>query len=351
MSSVVEEKAGTVTPASTTSRFRNMLRRGAVATSTVAVGAQGQSTDSVAAVKSSASAGAIGVVSEVKPAPPPTKVPEAVADGQAPSKMSARELLRQRQNEEKAAHASALAVKKNLASVRMLTKLLEAVYTKPGSHSPEADRIEALATLAKNMRALGDAVVHLSGEPANDYRKAMAMDASVGLVTKQWSEGLDVNWQGLIEATLARPEIVSAAHEMSNATYLRVNSKEDMAERLLVSLHSAFWKVYSLGQSVDGITPKLSAEIVQNCSDYLQNRERFIADNDLHTSWLQGSIGRITDLVCAEIKAQFANKQAPSEADIKNVLNTARGGFEGVENYAQSILEVTVPHPEHRPSA
>ncbi len=257
-----------------------------------------------------------------------------------------------------AQESAAIAVKrgalKELAAMKTLTRLLEAVYARPGSAASDEDRMRALSILSSNSMALGQVVAEHAGEDAerSQYIRAVSMEAVVGLVCKAWENNREIDWAGLLDAAASMPEVVDAAHAMAAGTYRPVKTVADASDRLLISMHAAYWQIYTLGDSVDGVTPQLAAEIMQRCADYLNGRERFVADNDLQVSWMQGSIRRMTDLVCAEFRARFGGKgESPSEADVSSVLSVAFSGFEGVENYAQSILERPGPSSVSRPVA
>lgn len=236
--------------------------------------------------------------------------------------------------------------------MKTLTRLLEAVYARPGSAVSEAERLDALTTLSLQSMTLGSTVAKMIGEDPDRsaYIRAMAMDAVVGLVTKSWEQGIDLDWPKIIAATADVPEIAEAANALAQASYRPVETLADASDRLATSMHSAFWQVYTLGESVDGMTARLAAEIVRDCATYLQGKDKFVADNDLYVSWMQGSVRRLTDLVCAEMRARFGAKgMAPTPEDVQAVLAVARSGFEGVENYAQSILEKPGPSAVPRP--
>jgi hypothetical protein len=259
--------------------------------------------------------------------------------------------LEQRLKAEVASNSEGSKARKEMAAMKTLTRLLEAVYTRPGSTASDTERMMSLSTLSNRSFELGTVVARVAGDDAerSSYVRAMAMDAAVGLVCKAWEQNREIDWASIIEASANAPEIDLAANELAQATYRPVQTAQDASERLSVSMHAAFWQVYSLGDAVNGITPRVAAEIIRDCANYLQTRERFVNNNDLHVSWMQGSIRRMCDLVCAEMRARFSNVEAPTKADIDVVLSTARSGFEGVENYAQIILETPVNRPEPRP--
>lgn len=273
---------------------------------------------------------------------PSKPLPEAV-----PSKLSAGDRLRSHVE----VKSNTTVVRKEMAAMRTLTRLLEAIYARPGSSASDQERMTALSLLSTQAMTLGGVVARVAGEDADrsHYIRAVAMEAAVGLVCKSWENGTEVDWGKLVEISADTPEINEAANAMALAAYRPVNSLVDAADRLTISAHSAFWQVHGLGETVNGVTPKLAAEIVRDCLKYLQERDKFIVDNDMHVTWLQGSIRRLIDLVCAEIRARFKDEPVPTEDDIRSVLAVARSGFEGVENYAQSILEKQSTESEPRP--
>lgn len=243
---------------------------------------------------------------------------------------------------------------KELAAMKTLTRLLEAVYSRPGSSATVEERMVALITLSTHSMTLGAGVAKLAGEDVDrsNYIRAVSMEAVVGLVCKSWHDNRDIDWEKLLSASVNHPEVVEAAEAMAMAAYRPVKTVADASDRLAVSLHGAYWHIYALGDTIDGITPQLAAEMTRSCADYLNTRDRFVPDNDLQVSWMQGSIRRVTDLVCAEARARFAGKNVtPTQADISSVLNVAFTGFEGVENYAQSILERPGSAPAAHPVA
>ena len=247
--------------------------------------------------------------------------------------------------------------KREMASMRTLTRMLEAVFARPGSNATDSERMAALTELTVNATYLGEVIAKIAGDDAqrSSYVRAMGMEAAVGLVSRSWESGRDVNWATLIEASANNDLIMSAAESLAVANTVRYNviqSDADVADRLAVSMHSAFWQLIEVGESVEGLTPKMAAEIVRDCGLYLQSREKFVIDPSLHVSWMQGSIRRITNLVCAELRARFGDTGiVPTHEDINAVLAVSRSGFEGVENYAQGILEKAHPSDVPRPVA
>lgn len=269
------------------------------------------------------------------PAPAPVSAPN-------PAVLSPQERLRaasRAADQEQQLRKGASEDVKLLASMRTLTALLCAVYARPGSAAGEQDRMDALVELSQRSQALGRVLAKVFDEDVDRsrYIQAMAMEAAVGLVSKQWIEGGTVRWERLIEASANRPEIMDAANAMATL-YRPVTTAADVQDRVHVSLHAAFWQVYELGQSIDGISPALAASIVKDVADYLREHEKPVSHPDLKVAWVQGSVRRFTDMVCAEMRARFVGQPAPTEADIQEVLAVARTGFEGVESYAQNIL-------------
>lgn len=272
---------------------------------------------------------------------------QAPSSGTAPA-LSPADRLRQVSQQE----SNTSSIRREMAAMKTLTRLLEAVFTRPGSMATDEERMVALGELSSKTFDLGTVVARIAGDDADrrTYVRAMAMDAAVGLVCRAWEQNREIDWEKLIEASASIPEVDRAAQEMAQAAYRQVQTQQDASERLAVSMHAAFWQVYELGGSVDGIDPRVAAEIVRDCANYLQDRDKFVMETDLYVSWLQGSIRRMTDLVCAEMRARFGNGQTPTQDDIASVLAVSRSGFEGVENYAQSILEKSITSPVSRPA-
>lgn len=336
--------------------LRQQAQRGAVATSGAPVAATGE-TQAIAGGGASSPAPAKppvpGVFTTPLPPPPVSHVSNAAAASApqpdtaaapVPAKLSSRERLRAASIDD----ADVRQARKSMAAMKTLTRLLEAVYTRPGSAATDAERMVALQTLSVRAHELGAVVARVAGEDADrsQYIQAMCMDAAVSLVTKSWEQSREIDWATLIEAASNTPEVSQAAEELSHAVYSPVATQQDASDRLSISMHAAFWQIYSLGDLINGITARVSAEVVRDCANYLQKRDKFVTDNDLHVSWMQGSIRRMADLFCAEMKARFSQTEAPNSDDVESVLAVVRSGFEGVENYAQSILE----KPSHIPS-
>jgi hypothetical protein len=236
---------------------------------------------------------------------------------------------------------------RTLAAMRTLTVLLCAVYARPGSSAKELERMQALATLSERSQSLGRVLAQAVGDDVdrNRYVQAVAMEAAVALAAREWADGREVRWEELIVSSADRPEIGAAAQAMAASVYRPVQTEADAQDRVRISLHAAFWQLYELGQDIDGITPVTAASIISDVSEYLREHEKPVSHPDLQTAWVQGSVRRMTDLVCAEMKARFVGQDAPTAQDIEEVLAVARAGFEGVESYAQHILAPRAPSP------
>lgn len=287
-------------------------------------------------------------LARANPEAQPLTAPPKPTEAQPP--VAARPSAAERLAEQSRLQNNTQQVRKEMATMKTLTRLLQAVSMRPGALASDEDRMAALSRLVGNAQALGEVVARIAGEDyqGRSYVRAMAMDASISLVCSAWEQNRDVQWDALLEATANTPEIYEAAHQVAAAVYRPVETVADAADRIGQSTHSAFWQVYGLGDTVNGITPRLAADVVRDCLAYLQGRQKFVLDNDLYVSWLQGSIRRMTDLVCADMRARFDGQEAgPSADDVQSILAATRSGFEGVENYAQNILEK--PHANAGP--
>lgn len=295
---------------------------------------------------------------QVSVALPPSVAPVTVTPPLAPKKLSATERLQMEADSARKAALNGVVTaqaRREMSTMKTLTRMLEAVYARPGSTASEHARMKALSDLAINARELGAVVARVAGDDVgrSNYIEAMATDAAVGLVCHSWEAGEDVDWPRLLQSCVSNEDIVSTADNMAYAQglqYAPIEGPEAAADRLAVSMHSAFWRLIDLGQTVDGMVPKLAAQIVRESTLYLQGRDKFVSDTTLHVSWMQSSLGRMTNLICAELRARFGGRGVvPTREEVDAVLAIARSGFEGVENYAQSILEKSCPVSVDRP--
>jgi len=345
-------------------RFRSHLRRGVVSTAGAPqvsdnAGEHAQVEGSIAPqtlVEPEASAPAL------KPAPMPGVFTRPIAPSPAQSYsgpaplQTAEDRLRKRVQATQEQDLAQRHDRKEIASIRALTRLLEAVYKKPGSNAPSEERITALRNLVVHADSVAHAVAAVFGhDNPNPYVMAQSMEAVVGLVGTAWERDDSIDWPEVISEASADPLIVTAAEAISHAVYQPANSKEIIAERVGISLHGSYWSVYMLGEDVDGITPEIASRSARSIADYVHARDRKFSTTDLHVSWMQGAIRRITDLFCAEVRARFTNQSAPTADQITESLRVAQEGFEGVEFHATKLLEVhrgglSQPTPHNAPS-
>lgn len=300
--------------------------------------------------------GRVAASNPVEPVDPPTskleETPVGKADGAAAhdDKSSAEVRLRamsQAEDRERQLQKAAGHDGKLLASMRTLSALLCAVYARPGSSAEESSRMQALVELSERSQELGAVLARAVGADPDrsSYVQAVAMESAVALVTQQWTQGKDVRWAELIEFSAQQPQIMQAAAAMARSTvYHPVKTEADAQDRVHLSLHHAFWQLYELGREIDGMTPALAAGVITDVADYLREYEKPVTHPDLQTAWVQGSVRRMTDLICAELRARFVGQAAPTQEEIAEVLATARAGFEGVESYAQHILAPRTTH-------
>lgn len=279
-----------------------------------------------------------------QPAVTPAKLSPAPAPGVFLTPRQVVDAARAREAAQKPAQTLVQDGRKEMAAVRVLARLLEAVYRQPGSLAPAEQRIGALRDLVVNADAAGHVMatefrLHESNSSEN-YVRAQTMEMMVGLVGDAWERSETVDWADVVSRIKADPLIMDAAERIGHAAYMPVVSAQTAAERISLSMHGACWSLYALGEKVDGLVPAVSSGIVQSIASYLTARPRVIEDNDLYVSWVQGSIRRITDLFCADLVSKYANTSAPTPGQIEEVLDVAKKGFEGVEDYASQLFEI-----------
>lgn len=299
---------------------------------------------SVAATPAQVAPSAVQAASTDIPAPAPRRLTPAPAPGVF---RTPRQLLEETRAAE-AAQAQAKAQvhngRKEMAAVRVLARLLEAVYRQPGSLAPADQRIGALRDLVVNADAAGHVMATefrlRESNSSEDYVRAQTMEMMVGLVGNAWERGETVDWSDVVSRIKADPLIMDAAERIGEAAYMPVVSAQTAAERISMSMHGACWSLYALGEKVDGLVPAVASGVVQSIASYLTARPRVIEDSDMYVAWVQGSIRRITDLFCADLVSKYANASAPTPEQIEEVLDVAKKGFEGVEVYASQLFEI-----------
>lgn len=247
---------------------------------------------------------------------------------------------------------------KEMSSMRSLSRLLEAVYHRPGGDAPIEERIAALQELVGEAGCLAQEMARAFGYAEgsqSQYLMAQAMESVVGLVAQSWERDDAVPWAEMIGQAGVDPLIVGTAEAMAHAIYKPVvpgeAGKQIAHERLAISLHNAYWEIYLLGETCDGITQQVASSVVRSIGEYVLGNAKF-SDLDLRVSWLQGSIRRIAGLFCAQMKAL---DETPTPADIDRAIELAKEGFEGVEFHASQLLDLfssggTVSRPLDAPS-
>lgn len=313
-------------------RLQALLRRGTLVTA----GAPARISEEGAADAAQAAEPPVG-----EPAPRPGVMPGQKGGAEiSPAEPLVRESAADRLRKQDQSVRQEAGARKDMAAMRTLGRLLEAVYSRPGSGATEVDRVAALSRLVEQADGVARAMAkQFDADVSNPYLYAQALDSVVSLVAKGWERDENMDWGEMIQAAACRPEIMGAATQLADSGYRRVDSVATARERLTVSFHSAYWSLYMLGESIDGMTPELAASIVQRCADYLEGRDRKIENNDLHVAWTQASIRRLTDLVSAELRAKFEGEPPPTEEQIATAIAMAISGFEGVENHAEKLLE------------
>lgn len=271
---------------------------------------------------------------------------------QVPPK-SAFDRLREVAKQDEAEEQSAANFRRSMASLRALGRLMEAVYFRPGAGAPEPDRIHALRQLAVVSRSLANQLLEIIGERSGSgYARAMAMDAVIDLVARTWEERDRDNpsqqWLSeqplkLIQAAAVDPQIVRAAEELAQKTWTPVRTQEQYRDALALAAHKSFWRLYLLGERVPGMTEERCQAIVLRLTQYLMYYPQPRGDNpDMRTSWVVASMGRLTGLVCAELRGRVAARGPewePGEKDFQEVVDVAIQGFEGIEKHASRLLE------------
>jgi len=285
--------------------------------------------------------------------------------------LTAIDRLRERARREQEADTSFANFKKDMAALRTLGRLLEAVYVQPGNASPVSHRMQALLSLTQTSKEMAQALLELVGETRdNGYTRAMAMDAVVGIVSRCWEESKDESQflsskpLELLRQAAVSPKVFEAAQEMSHRTWNPVGTIEQHEEALMMASHRVYWDLYMLGEHVAGMDVSRCETAVSRLLSYLQEYSNPRGSSpEMRASWLSASMGRLSSLVCAEIKARFGSDamvdfgadqdralgrgQVPgltpgltpvTNDALNECVDLAIEGFENVERHAQKLL-------------
>jgi hypothetical protein len=266
--------------------------------------------------------------------------------------LSAIERLRERARQEQQVESEVLGFRKNMAALRTLGRLMEAVYIRPGNASPVESRMQALLTLTQASQALSQELLDVVGETSDrSYVRAMAMDAVVALVGRAWEDAeefLRTRPVELLRQAAVNPEVIEASMAMAQKTWSPVTTQAQHEEALALAAHKAYWSLYMLGEYVVGMDASRCEMAVSRLMSYLQDYPQPRGSSpEMRASWLTASMGRLRSLIGAEIKARFAvpvdhlHNAKPVTADVINeCVDLAIEGFENVERHAQKILGV-----------
>lgn len=286
---------------------------------------------------------------------PPSARPEPVMSASPLARL--REVAQQEQVQEK----SSADFRRNMAALRSLGRLMEAVYVRPGAKAPEMDRILALRQLAGVSRELSGELLQAIGNTVDSrYARAMAMEAVIDLVARTWEEQdrdeEDPQWLSerpleLIRSAAVDTEVVQAAMELAEKTWNPVQTKDQYREVLALAAHKSYWRLYMLGENVNGMSEERCRSIASKLMQYLKTYPHPRGESpDMRSNWMAASMGRLTSLVCAELRGRHGidgnARYIPSEQDIEECMDVAIMGFEGIEEHAAKLLESAEGTPE-----
>lgn len=230
--------------------------------------------------------------------------------------------------------------KVHISTVKLLTRLLGAVAARPGIMAEEHVRSETLRDLHRQALELGTSLAQrcvLDG-PAPDWLRAQATDAAANTICMAWEGGMSADRIKAFNESLATQlgAIAQDAEEIAGRVgfdgYAVADTVETAQARLYVSVTAAIGRL-----SVMGVPPVRAAQCIAEVVDHLQATENHAGLKlDLRTAWLQGTLGRCTDLIAAILQSQML---VPGGEDrLTFAQRQALSLFHEVENYAQQFL-------------
>lgn len=201
-------------------------------------------------------------------------------------------------------------------------------------------RSETLRDLHRQSLELGTSLAQrcvLSG-PIPDWLRAQATDAAANTLCMAWEGGMSADKiKGFNESlALQLGAIAQDAEAIAGRVgfdgYAVADTVETAQARLYVSITAAIGRL-----SVLGVPPVRGAQCIGEVVDHLQATENHAGLKlDLRTAWLQGSLGRCTDLIVAVLQSQAL---VPGGEDrLTFAQRQALSLFQEVENYAQQFI-------------
>lgn len=239
-----------------------------------------------------------------------------------------------------AAQRATDATKVHISTVKLLTRLLGAVAARPGIMAEEHVRSETLRDLHRQALELGTSLAQrcvLNG-PAPDWLRAQATDAAASTICMAWEGGMSADKIKGFNETLAQElgaiaqDAEAIAGRVGFDGYAVADTVETAQARLYVSVTAAIGRL-----SVLGVPAARAAQCIAEVVDHLQASENHAGLKlDLRTAWLQGSLGRCTDLIAAVLQSQTL---VPGGEDrLTFAQRQALSLFQEVENYAQQFI-------------
>jgi len=291
------------------------------------------------------------------PAPAPTASPSAPATARptgfarvhatAPAQAPAPSTARVAASAPAAGFSGAVAsqrvadtTKVHISTVKLLTRLLGAVAARPGIMAEEHVRSETLRDLHRQALELGTSLAQrcvLNG-PVPDWLRAQATDAAANTICMAWEGGMSADKIKAFNESLATQigaiaqDAEAIAGRVGFDGYAVADTVETAQARLYVSVTAAIGRL-----SVLGVPPVRAAQCIAEVVDHLQATENHAGLKlDLRTAWLQGSLGRCTDLIAAILQSQTL--VTGGEDRLTFAQRQALSLFHEVENYAQQFI-------------
>jgi hypothetical protein len=244
----------------------------------------------------------------------------------------------------------ASAAKAHISTVKLLTRLLGAVAARPGIMAEEHVRSSTLRDLHRQTVELGTALAERCVENGRvpDWLRAQATEAAASTLCMAWEGGMSADKIKDFNESMAQQLGVLAADAEAIAGrvgfdgYAVADTTETAQARIYVSVTAALGRLI-----VVGVPPLRAAQCVAEVVDYLQSTENHAGLKlDLRTAWLQGSLGRCTDLIVAVLQSQTL---VPGGEDrLTFAQRQALSLFQEVENYAQQFINRKASQPiEH----
>jgi hypothetical protein len=284
--------------------------------------------------------------------------------------------------------------RRNLHSLKVLSRLVSAIARRPGSSAPDALKAQQLSQLIQQVKAAADRLAS-SITPLDAHRgwiKANAMEAAAHLVASQWEADAHGEATPLAVQLDALEAVFDQAHhdealdaaldQLGQSAYVEAVTNEVAADRVELSTRLAAWDLHGhvtnplLGQGAYRFTygrkaPQIIGLLVPHVLSMAREMQMRTSNLEVATAHLQSCIRRAAELLGSEYVARTRalmnwiaqdgisdeeyrqrhelSCQSFEQRIVPAVVDSAKASFQAIESMASRGLEDMHVEQSHKP--